>query len=308
MILSLAAALALSTLATDHTSVAGPEPVTLAYTFEGLGAYNYTRSNSQTQLQSMFGQNTTTTSLTTAIFSRELVETLDDGNRVVAEQNELRTYSESLQQGDFDFDASKPEDESKRTDPRVAAELASTDWTIHYIMNPQGEILGIHNTDEINEKIAAVKDAELGAQLAKTHEEEALINEQDLFTHLLPAVPVAEGDQWSRTITVAEGPMSTSIVQTMTVESIIEWKEGHRVVVLIEGDVSLSLPADFPDFMKITQNTFTGRFIFNTHVGAITEYSSDMTLVMAGSPNPSMGEVSVTNKMHSEYELDLLLD
>lgn len=302
--LSIAAALAFSSMTTIHAEPEKPAPVTLEYTFKGQDSFSYTQTSIMSQLQLVFGNATSNTTTSTSTLTRSLAETLDDGSLVIADKTELKSFNNDNNGDIFDFDPANPEHAEKASDPRVAPALAIQDWSVHYIMSPLGEVLGVQNTEEIQELAAQVEQEGLRKQLQAGYTEEAMSTEFEPTVFLLPENPVTVGDQWSRSYTMAADPMEFVINQTMTVEGILDWKDGKYVRVSFEGEMDIKLPPEFPAFMKITEKSIDGWFVFNTHLGTITEYKMLMKINMAGSPNPSMGEVSVSTSASNAYELD----
>lgn len=305
MILPIATVLALSSLTALHAEPDKPAPVTLEYTFQGQDSFIYTQISSMSQTQFLFGTLTSTTTTSTSALTRKLAETLDDGNLVVSDQTTLQSFQGTAGEDVFTYDASNPEDAAKQSDARLSPLLAIQDWAVRYIMGPQGEAHGVQNTEELQQLAGKIEDEALREQLKLGYNEEAMTAEFEPTVYLLPDQPVTIGDQWTRSYTMDADPMEFIINQTMTVVSILDWKDGKSVRVNFEGEMDIKLPSDFPAFMKITQKSTKGSFVFNTHLGTVTDYKMEMDIKMAGSPNPSMGEVSVWTTAGNSYELDI---
>lgn len=303
MILSIAAVLAFSSITTIHAEHDEPAPVKLEYNFAGKDSFSYTQTSTMTQSQSMFGNTTNTSTTSISEMTRSLVETLDDGSLVISDQSTLQEFRNTTPDEQFLYIASNPEDAQKADDPRVAPALAINDWSVEYIISPIGEVLGVRNAQEIQELASDVEREGLRKQLQAGYTEEAMTTEFEPTVFLLPEDPVTVGDQWSRSYTMAADPMQFVINQTMTVQSVADIEGGKYIRVKFEGEMDITLPPDFPAFMKVTTKTVSGSFVFKTTLGTISEYDMVMNIVMSGSPNPSMGEISVSTTAGNSYKL-----
>ena len=92
--------------------------------------------------------------------------------------------------------------------------------------------------------------------------------------------------------------------QNMEVLSVLDWKDGHYVHVRFEGQLDMTMPEEFPPFMKVTEQTIKGFYIFNTHYGTVTEYSGNMSFRFEGSPGEGLGDIIMTLNMGMSYEMN----
>jgi len=278
-------------------------PVMLEYTYQIGEPVRYRTQNHQSMIQVLMDQIVQNSETRDSIITRELLETREDGTLVVAERYEQFGLKEKTPGGDFSYDSTNPDDESKLDDPRVRSSMASFDWVAQLMMTPQGEVVGLANEAELAQRAEKVEDLELRQELLDDYSVETQINNVNPFTKLLPDKPVSVGDSWQISYVIDEDPMMFSVTQTMTVASIIDWKEGKFVRVDIVGNIDFDLPQEFPEFMKITDRSIKGRFVFNTHLGTVTDYQTTMSIGFGGSPGEGMPGVSISSTLTSSYEI-----
>ena len=278
-------------------------PVKLEHTFQSGEPIRYKAISDRTSVQSGMGQVVSSNEEHKSVISRELIETREDGTLVVAEKREQYGYYQRTDSTVFEFDSSKEEDQSKRDDERVRAAMTRLDWDVAYLMSPMGEILGIANEAELEGQAQKIEDETLRAEVMTQLASAALIKEANPVTMVIPEHAVAVGDSWDVSYTVQEGPIVFEMKRTMTVAGIIDWKEGKRVRVDIAGTIEFELPANFPSFMKITNNSIEGWFVFNTHLGTVTDYKAFQFIAFGGSPGEDMPGVYVSSSATTRYDM-----
>ncbi len=277
--------------------------VTLAYTYQAGEPVRYRFESYQFAIQIAMDQMSTSSQSTSSVLHRELLDEREDGTLVVAEKTEQYAFEQKVNDEIYAFDSENPEHESHRDDPQVRAQIETLGWPTQYVMTPLGEVVGIANEAQIAEKIDAVEDASLRDEIRAQYSTPILIREANPFSKLLSDSPVGVGDSWTVSYVIDEGPMSFKVNQRMTVASILDLEEGKRVRVEFDGTIDFEMPADFPAFMKVEEHSVEGRFVFNTHLGTMTEYQSRMSIGFGGSPGEGIPKVSVSTTLRTEYEM-----
>lgn len=277
--------------------------VKLEYTYQIGEPVRYEFEAFQYMIQVAMGQVATTSETTNSVIRRELLDVREDGTLVVSERTEQYRYQQKVNDEVYDFDSQNPEHEAGRDDPRVRAQTQTMGWPAELIMTPLGEIVGVANEDQISEKIDAVEDEATQEEIRAEYSTPILIREANPFSKLLSESPVGVGDSWSVSYAIDEEPMTFTINQRMTVVSILDWKEGKQVRVVFKGDIDIKLPADFPAFMNIEENSIEGSFVFNTHIGTVTDYQSRMSIGFGGSPGEDIPAVSISSTLRTEFEM-----
>lgn len=279
-------------------------PVKLEYTFQVGEPVRYKAHNLANITQVFFDQISTSSEEMNSVISRELIETLDDGTLVIAEQTEQYKYRKTTSDdGEFVFDSTNPDDQSKRDDERIRATMTGLDWVVQLLMSPQGEITGLANEKALIARTQEIENAELRAEVLDELSFANQLKEINPFTKLLPEQAVGVGDTWDVSYRIDESPMIFKVEQTMTVTGIIDWKEGKYVSVDVVGIINFDLPPDSPEFMKITANSIKGQFVFNTHLGTVTDYESTLTIGFGGSPSEDSPGVLISSTLSTSYEM-----
>ena len=280
-----------------------PEKVKLEYTFRTGEALRYEVTKSSVMSQIMGDQLVVMKETIVSDVTRERIGDTDDGGMVVRQVTDSFTLVESTPAGEFAFDASSDEDASKRSDARVRGLYESLGWEIEYVMTPRGEVEGVQNLESIDQQIDQISQQDLRAELQDSFTVEPLIQEVNPFMHLLPEEGVGKGDTWETAFVIIDEGMTMSAEQEMLVETVLEWKDGHYVSVSFDGDLDVTLPPDFPPFMKLTESTIEGTFIFNTHYGSVSDYNSKFRFVFSGSPGEGMDTITLVLSLQMQYEL-----
>lgn len=291
-------------LTSSFSGVLEPEKVELAYTFRTGDPLPYTLTSGSTMTQIMPGHVVSMSDETVSQITRERVGTKDDGSLVIGQRVSSFTMTETSPSGQFSFDSVKEEDAGKRTDPRVRSLFETLPWETQYVLTPNGDVVGVENVDELESKINAIVDAELRADIEESFSEMALIREVDPFIDVLPESPVGKGDTWVKVFNVNDDEMKMTATQNMEVVSVLDWKDGHYVHVKFEGQLDMTLPEEFPPFMKVTEQAIKGFYIFNTHYGTVTEYTGKMSFRFEGSPGEGLGDIIMTLNMDMSYKLN----
>ncbi|MFG0246290.1 MAG: DUF6263 family protein [Phycisphaerales bacterium JB052] len=298
-----AGTLCLTLLASVSTTVE-PEKVELAYTFRTDEPLSYTLTSGNAMTQIMPGQVMSMKEETVSQITRERIATKDDGSLVINQRVSSFTMTEMSPGGQFTFDSENEEDAGKRTDPRVEPLVVTQPWDTQYVLAPGGDVVSVENFDALREKIGGIDSAELRAEIEESFSEMALIREVEPFIDVLPESPVGKGDTWVKVFKIDDGEMKMTATQNMEVLSLLDWKDGHYVHVRFEGQLDMTMPEGFPPFMKATDQTITGYYIFNTHYGTVTEYSSTMKFRFAGSPGEQIGDIIMTLDLSMSYKLN----
>jgi len=291
-------------LTSSFSGVLEPEKVELAYTFRTGETLPYTLTSESTMTQIMPGHVVSMSDETVSQITREHVGTKDDGSLIIRQRVSSFTMTENSPSGQFTFDSENDEDAGKRSDPRVQSLVVTQPWETQYVLTPSGDVVGVENLDEIQAKINAVAAAGLRAEIEESFSEMALIREVEPFIDVLPESPVGKGDTWVKVFKVNDDEMKMTATQNMEVVSLLDWKDGHYVHVKFEGQLDMTLPEEFPPFMKVTEQTIKGFYIFNTHYGTVTEYSGNMSFRFEGSPGEGLGDILMTLNMGMSYELN----
>jgi len=289
------------------SSVSGllePEEVALEYTFRTGEPLSYTLTSKSEMTQIMMGNVASMSDETVSEITRERVGEKDDGSLVISQRVTSFTMTETSPGGQFSFDSENDEDAGKRTDPRVRSLVETQPWETQYVLTPNGDVVGVENLDEIQTKINGIDEAELRAEIKESFSEMALIREVDPFIDVLPESPVGKGDTWVKVFKVDDDEMKMTATQNMEVLSVLDWKDGHYVHVRFEGQLDMTMPEEFPPFMKVTEQTIKGFYIFNTHYGTVTEYSGNMSFRFEGSPGEGLGDIIMTLNMGMSYEIN----
>lgn len=303
MSMTLAAGALCLSLLNPATASIEPEKVDLAYTYRSGEPMRYTQTKSNTMMQIMGAQVQVMSEESVSEITRERIESRDDGSLVVRQAAESFTYKETNPGGEFVFDSKSEEDADKRGDQRVRSIYEGLGWGTEYVITPKGEVVGIDNLKELGQQIDQAAGDDLKAELREAFSQETLVRQVGPFMHLLPDGPVGVGDTWVRTFTIADGGMTMTATQNMEVESLLEWKDGHYVRVSFEGDLDIGLPETFPPFLKLTEQTIKGYFIFNTHYGTVSDYRGTLHFKVEGSPGEGMGNMVMTVDLGMAYKL-----
>lgn len=277
--------------------------VKLEYTYKIGEPVRYKFESYQFMVQIAMDQVSTTSETTNTVIRRELLDEREDGTLVVSSQTEQYAFEQKVNDEVYAFDSENPEHESQRGDPQVRARIETMGWPTQFVMTPLGEVVGVANEAHIAQKIDAVGNESLREEVRAQYSTPILIREANIFSKLLSENPVGVGDSWSVSYAIEEEPMTFVVNQEMTVASILDWKEGKRVRVEFKGEIDLELPADFPAFMKVEQRSIEGSFVFNTHIGTVTEYRSTMSIGFGGSPGEGIPGVSISSSLRTEYEM-----
>ncbi|HCT43599.1 MAG: hypothetical protein CMJ35_05790 [Phycisphaerae bacterium] len=304
MSIALAAGTLCLTLLTSVTTTIEPEKVELAYTFKTGEPLSYTLTSGNAMTQIMPGQVISMNEETVSQITRERVATKEDGSLVINQHVSSFTMTQTAPNGTFSFDSLSEDDAAKRTDQRVESLVVTQPWDTQYVLAPGGDVVGVENLDTLQEKIGGIDSAELRAEIEESFSEMALIREVEPFIDVLPESPVGKGDTWVKAFKVDDGEMKMTATQNMEVLSVLDWKDGHYVHVRFEGQLDMTMPEGFPAFMKATDQTIKGYYIFNTHYGTVTEYSSTMKFRFAGSPGEQIGDIVMTLDLSMSYELN----
>lgn len=280
-----------------------PEKVALAYTFRTEEPLRYEMMRTSVMSQLMGEQLSMMEERIISDVTREQIGKTDDGALIMRQITNSFTMKESTPAGEFMFDSENEEDQDKRTDERVRGIYESLGWEIDYVISPKGEVLRVENLEALEEKIDAMSEEQIRAELEEALSLDTLIQDVNPFMHLLPEQEVGIDDTWVSSFTIIDDGMTMTATQQMLVESLLDWKDGHYVGVKFEGDVDMQLPPEFPPFMALTKSTISGNFIFNTHYGAVSDYKSTIRLVFSGTPGPGMDNISLVIGLHMEYEL-----
>lgn len=291
-------------LTSSFSGVIEPEKVELAYTFRTGDPLPYTLTSGSTMTQIMPGHVVSMSDETVSQITRERVGTKDDGSLIISQRVSSFTMLETSPSGQFFFSSENDQDASKRTDPRVRSLVETLPWETQYLLTPNGDVAGVENLDEIQSKINAIVDAELRADIEESFSEMALIREVDPFIDVLPESPVGKGDTWVKVFQVNDDEIKMNATQNMEVLSVLDWKDGHYVHVKFEGQLDMTLPEEFPPFMKVTEQTIKGFYIFNTHYGTVTEYKGKMSFRFEGSPGEGLGDIIMKLNMDMSYKLN----
>lgn len=275
----------------------------LEYTYRVGEPVRYEFESYQFMVQIAMDRVATSSEATNSVIRRELLDVREDGTLVVSERTEQYGYEQKVNDEVYSFDSQNPEHEAGRDDPRVRAQTETMGWPADLIMTRVGEIVGVANEDQIAQKIEAVEDEALRDEIRAQYSTPILIREKNPFSKLLSENPVGVGDSWSVSYVIDEDPMSFTVNQQMTVVSINNWKEGKQVRVEFKGDIDIKLPADFPAFMNIEENSIEGSFVFNTHIGTVTEYQSRMSIGFRGTPGEGIPAVSISTTLRTEYDM-----
>ncbi|MCA9276479.1 MAG: hypothetical protein KDA29_10675 [Phycisphaerales bacterium] len=277
--------------------------VKLAYTYQIGEPVRYRFDSYQFMVQIAMDQVSTTSQSTSSVLRRELLDEREDGTLVVSSQTEQYAFEQKVNDEIYAFDSENPEHESQRDDPQVRAQIETLGWPTQFVMTPLGEVVGIANESQITQKIDAVEDSSLRDEIRAQYSTPILIREANIFSKLLSENPVGVGDSWSVSYVFDEEAMSFKVNQQMTVASILDWKEGKRVRVEFKGTIDFEMPAEFPAFMKVEERSIEGSFVFNTHIGTLTEYRSRMSIGFGGSPGEGIPKVSVSTTLRTEFEM-----
>lgn len=285
-----------------HSLDAQIETVKLEYTFDTDGPISYAITQSQSMSQDMMGQLSETSETKSLVVDRELLEIQDDGTLVLVQRSKSYSFTENSAEGVFEFDSTNSDHDSLQSDIRVAAEVESFGWNIEILMSPQGDIVGLHNADEISALVQKVGDSEVQDELADMFSLEIITSDYGPFWHVLPEQAVGLGDKWDRVYTVLDDDSTFVFNQTMTVKKIEKAKGGEIVHVDITGTIDVVF-AGIPPFIKPVKNLYAGSFVFNTVMGTVTNFESTFYLDLAGSPGEGMGEFKMSSKLGMKYEI-----
>jgi len=296
---------AIALLSTSSALVAPNDTFKLEYTFDTKGPITYVITQSQSITQDIMGEVSQSTESGALFVHRELIATQDDGTLVVSQRSKAYSFTENLMDENFEFDSTNPAHDPLKSDYRVATQVESFGWNIEILMSPQGDVVGLNNADEISDLIEKVSDSENQEELTDMFSLQTLTGDYGPFWHVLPEQAVGLGDVWERVYTIEDEDFGFIIDQTMTVKQITKTKGGQTLHVDIEGTINVdeAMLSEFPPFMKVTKNTYSGNFIFNTALGTVTNFESTISLDIAGSPGEGMGDVIISSDMKLQYKM-----
>ena len=139
-----------------HAVEAKKDTVKLEYTFSTDEPISYVMTYGQIMTADIMGEVFHSSESSSLVFDRELIEIQDDGTLVIAQRSKSYSYTEKSPEDVFEFDSTNPEHASLKLNSLVVAEVESIGWNIEILMSPQGDVVGIHNADEISNLIGKV--------------------------------------------------------------------------------------------------------------------------------------------------------